>query len=161
MTVLNFLLSVLLVTILSMVGKVLFKHGVNIFGEITLQRMLRARIEANSYFYLFTMGIGILLIIIASLGVKESVFALRLLFSQPILCGLILMFVSRMLTVVPLSITGLGRFYTIITVLNIIVIVLIGSFILKEAYSSKTLMGMLVGLLGIMLIGGKIRYENP
>ena len=160
MTVLNLLLSLFLVTLFSIVGKVLFKHGVNIFGKISLQRMLRARIDANSYFYLSTLGIGTLLIVIASLGMKESVFALRLLFSMPILCGMILMFASRMLTGIPLSITGLGRFYAIITILNTIITILISSYIFKEVYSLKTLIGILVGLLGIILIGGKMKYES-
>jgi len=149
----TFWVWILLIIIFGTLGGIAFKHGTNLVGEITLQKLMQFQITKETVLYGLMALAGVALFFIGGYGLGGKVFAAKYLFTPVILGALVLLFLSRFLIGVPLSTTGLGRLTSIVTSLTIVSTAAASAIVFKEAYSLQVLAGIALGIVAVILIG--------
>ncbi len=150
---LRFWASIVLIIILGTVGGALFKYATNLHGEITFERIAEFRFSTRSLTYLTMMAAGALLVLYCGYHLGNESFAMSFLFSPAVFVALILLFISRFMMGIPLSVSGLGRLTAILTTLTVVSTALVSFAFFQEQLNTKIIAGLLLGLLSILLIG--------
>lgn len=150
---LRFWLSVALIVALGTAGGALFKYATGLHGEVTFERIADFRLSTRSIAYLALMAVGALLVIYSGYELSDSSFAMAFLFSPAVFVALILLFASRFLIGIPLSVSGLGRLTALLTTLTVGSTTIAGALLFGETFSTRVVAGLLLGLLSIILIG--------
>ena len=149
----RFWISMVVITIIGTIGSVLFKYGTNAFGTLTFERLLQAEISRSSLLGLAVFSAGALAALAGGYLLRDVFFAAKFLFYPAVLIALIMLFISRFLIGIPLSVTGLGRLNALITVMSIISTAAASAFFFKESFSIRVIIGFLLGVTSILLIG--------
>lgn len=134
-------------------GMILFKYGVNEFGTITFERLMRVELSMAALPTLAAMMIGVVVALWAGYNLKGHSFALTFLLSPAIILALTLALVSRFLIGIPLSMAGVGLVNALLSVLTVMSTALASAMIFGESFSPKVLLGFLLGAISILLIG--------
>mgnify|MGYP001115722189 CR=1 FL=1 len=148
-----FFSSVFLVVILGTIGSVLFKYGTDRLGSITFERLAGVTVNTEFLLYSVLMIFGVILVFYSGYSLREHSFAMYYLFSPVIFLSLLILFVSRFLIGIPLSMTGLGRLSVVVTVLSMVATVIASYLVFKETFSIKVFLGIVLGVIAIFLIG--------
>lgn len=149
----RFWISVILITVIGTVGSVLFKYGTNAFGTLTVERLLHFQVSKVSLVGLAILSAGLATSLAGGYLLRNTSFAVEFLLYPAVLLALIMLFVSRFLIGIPLSVTGLGRLNALLTVTSIISTAIASALIFKETFSIRVIIGFLLGVASIMLIG--------
>ncbi|MFH0848174.1 MAG: hypothetical protein V1857_01560 [archaeon] len=149
----RFWLPVIVIVALGTVGGALFKYATNIHGEVTFQRVMELRISIRSLAYLALMAAGVLVILYSGHSLGDSSFAMAFLFSPVVFLALVLLFASRFLMGIPLSVSGLGRLTAILTTLTVVTTAIVSAAFFGEEFNTRVIAGLLLGILSILLIG--------
>ena len=150
-----FWLSVLLIVLFSVLGGLLFKYGTENLGSISLQRLFEIEFSGRFWLHVGLMFLGLSLFIYGGWSLREDVFAMRYLFSPIVFGALALMFVSRFLVGVPLSVTGLGRLSSITTSLMLIATTVSSILLFNERFDVRIITGILMSVVAVVLLGWK------
>lgn len=148
-----FILSLIVITLSGIVGYLLYKHGTNSLGAITFNRLLEVKLTVQSIVYLTVMMIGFVMLVYGGYELRDYFFAMRYLFTPAILLGLIMLFISRFLIGIPLSVTGVGRLTAVLTALLVVGTAVSSNIFFKEAYSLRVAAGITLGVISVLLIG--------
>jgi hypothetical protein len=148
-----FIVSLVVITLSGVAGYLLYKLGSNSLGVITFERLAEADLTGRSLAYLAVMLLGFLLVAYGGYELRSHIFAMRYLFTPAIFAGLVLLFVSRFLIGIPLSVTGVGKLTAVLTVLLVLGTAAASSIVFKESYSLRVVAGMALAALSILLIG--------
>jgi multidrug transporter EmrE-like cation transporter len=127
----TFWLEVAVITIITIVGSVLYKVGVDQMGKMD--------------FSIFMTHIG-------SVPVPDIIRIMKVIWNPYISIALICMFVGRLLYSAPLSTTGLGKLVAIITPLTIAGTVLASRVFFKEDMGALQYVGVVLSLVAVYLI---------
>jgi len=149
----RFWMSIAVITIIGTVGSILFKYGTDAFGTLTLERLLQVELSKTSLAGLFVLSVGILMTLLGGYALRVASFAFEFLFYPAVFFALVMLFVSRFLIGIPLSVTGLGRLNALLTVLSIISTAAASAIVFKETFSVRVVAGFLLGAVSILLIG--------
>jgi len=149
----RFWMSIAVITIIGTVGSILFKYGTDAFGTLTLERLLQVELSKTSLAGLFVLSVGILMTLLGGYALRAASFAFEFLFYPAVFFALVMLFVSRFLIGIPLSVTGLGRLNALLTVLSIISTAAASAIVFKETFSVRVVAGFLLGAVSILLIG--------
>ena len=149
----RFWISVILITVIGTLGSVLFKHGTNAFGTLTIERLLHFQISKTSLVGLTVLSAGLATSFVGGYLLRDASFAVKFLFYPTVFLALIMLFISRFLIGIPLSVTGLGRLNALLTVTSIISTAVASALAFRETFSMKVIIGFLLGVASIMLIG--------
>ncbi len=148
-----FILSLIVITLSGIVGYLLYKYGTNSLGAITFERLVEMKLTGQSILYLTIMIIGLVCVVYGGYELRDYFFAMRYLFTPAILLGLIMLFISRFLIGIPLSVTGVGRLTAILTALLVVGTAVASNIFFKEAYSLRVVAGITLGVISVLLIG--------
>jgi len=149
----RFWMSIAVITIIGTVGSILFKYGTDAFGTLTLERLLQVELSKTSLAGLFILSVGILMTLLGGYALRAASFAFEFLFYPAVFFALVMLFVSRFLIGIPLSVTGLGRLNALLTVLSIISTAAASAIVFKETFSMRVVTGFLLGAISVLLIG--------
>ena len=149
----RFWISIAVIAIIGTVGNVLFKHGTNAFGTLTFERLLQIELSRLSLLGLFAVSAGVVMMLVGCYMLKPASFAVEFLLYPAVFVALVMLFVSRFLIGIPLSVTGLGRLNALLTVLSIVLTSAGSALVFKEAFSLRVIVGFLLGAASILLIG--------
>lgn len=149
----RFWLSILAITIIGTAGSVLFKYGTNPFGTLTFDRFLHVEFSKAAFIGVAVFSIGILMTLFGGYLLRNASFAAEYLFYPPIFLALVMLFVSRFLIGIPLSVTGLGRLNALLTVVSIVTTAVASAVIFKETFSVRVIIGFVLGMASVLLIG--------
>jgi len=149
----RFWMSIAVITIIGTVGSILFKYGTDAFGTLTFERLLQVELSKTSLAGLFILSVGILMTLLGGYALRAASFAFEFLFYPAVFFALVMLFVSRFLIGIPLSVTGLGRLNALLTVLSIISTAAASAIVFKEAFSMRVVAGFLLGAISVLLIG--------
>jgi drug/metabolite transporter (DMT)-like permease len=149
----RFWISLLVITVIGTVGSILFKYGTDTFGTLTFERLLQMRLSETSLLALAMLSTGILMVLLGGYALKDSLFAFEFLFHPAVFIALAMLFVSRFLIGIPLSVTGLGRLNALLTVLSIVSTAVASAIVFKETFTLRMIAGFLLGAISILLIG--------
>ena len=150
---LRFWASIGLIIVLGTVGGALFKYATNLHGEVTFERITDFRLSTRSFTYLTIMAAGLLVALYGGYHLRNESFAMEFLFSPVVFVALILLFISRFMMGIPLSVSGLGRLTAILTTLTVVSTALVSYVFFQEQLNTRIIAGLLLGLLSILLIG--------
>jgi len=149
----RFWISIAVISIIGTVGSVLFKHGTDAFGTLTFERLLQIETSKISPAGLAALSAGVAMVLLGGYMLKPASFALEFLFYPAVFVALVMLFISRFLIGIPLSVTGLGRLNALLTVLSIVLTAAASAFVFKEAFNPRVIIGFLLGAMSILLIG--------
>jgi len=149
----RFWMSIAVITIIGTVGSILFKYGTDAFGTLTFERLLQVELSKTSLAGLFILSVGILMTLLGGYALRAASFAFEFLFYPAVFFALVMLFVSRFLIGIPLSVTGLGRLNALLTVLSIISTAAASAIVFKETFSMRVVAGFLLGAISVLLIG--------
>ena len=149
----RFWISIAAITIVGTVGSVLFKHGTNAFGTLTFERLLQAEPSKISFVGMALLSAGALMAVLGGYMLKPASVAFEFLFYPAVFVALVMLFASRILIGIPLSVTGLGRLNALLTVLSIVSTAVASALVFKETFSTRVVIGFLLGGISILLIG--------
>jgi drug/metabolite transporter (DMT)-like permease len=149
----RFWMWIVAITAIGTLGSVLFKYGTNAFGTLTLDRLLRFDFSKASVLGLALFSFGAAAALLGGYLLRDASFAAEFLFYPAIFLALAMLFVSRFLIGIPLSVTGLGRLNALLTVISIVTTTVASALIFKEAFSVRVILGFLLGMASILLIG--------
>ena len=148
-----FIISLVVITLSGVAGYLLYKLGSNSLGVITFERLAEADLTGRSLAYLAVMLLGFVMVAYGGYELRSHIFAMRYLFTPAIFVGLVLLFVSRFLIGIPLSVTGVGKLTAVLTALLVVGTAFASSIIFRESYSLRVVAGMMLAVLSILLIG--------
>jgi len=148
-----FVVSLVVITLSGVAGYLLYKLGSNSLGVITFERLAEADLTGRSLAYLAVMLLGFVMVAYGGYELRSHIFAMRYLFTPAIFVGLVLLFVSRFLIGIPLSVTGVGKLTAVLTALLVVGTAFASSIIFRESYSLRVVAGMMLAVLSILLIG--------
>jgi len=149
----RFWISIAVISIIGTLGSVLFKHGTDAFGMLTFERLLHIEMSKISLAGLAALSVGAVMVLLGGYMLKPASFALEFLFYPAVFIALVMLFVSRFLIGIPLSVTGLGRLNALLTVLSIVLTALASAVVFKESFDTRVIIGFLLGAVSILLIG--------
>jgi len=149
----RFWMSIAVITIVGTAGSILFKYGTDAFGTLTFERLLQVDLSKTSFIGLAILSVGILMTLFGGYTLRPASFVFEFLFYPAVFLALIMLFVSRFLVGIPLSVTGLGRLNALLTVLSIISTAAASAVVFKETFSVRVVAGFLLGTISILLIG--------
>ena len=152
----GFWLSVVAIIMFGLFGGILFKYGTAKLGTISIQRLLEIEFSRGFWINAGLMLLGLSFFILGGWNLREHSFAMRYLFSPIIFGALILMFMSRVLVGIPLSVTGLGRLSSITASLLILATTIASAVIFKERFDARTILGILMSVAVVALLGGGV-----
>jgi multidrug transporter EmrE-like cation transporter len=147
------ILSFVVITITGVMGYLLYKHGTNGLGAITFERLMETKFTVQSVLYLGLTIVGFLMVAYCGYALRDSIFIMRYLFTPAIFLGLVMLFISRFLIGIPLSVSGVGKLTAILTALVVIGTAIASNIFFKESYSLRAAAGILLGVISIILIG--------
>ena len=150
-----FWLSLFIITFLGVSGGVLFKYGTGKLGRISLQRLLDVEFSGRFWLKAGLMVIGLLLFIYGGWSLRGEAFAMKYLFSPVIFGALVLMFMSRFLVGIPLSVTGLGRFTSISLSLMVLSTAVASVIFFGEKLGLRIVTGILMSVVAVALLSGE------
>jgi drug/metabolite transporter (DMT)-like permease len=149
----TFIVSLAVITLSGALGYLLYKYGTDSLGPITFERLGEIRLTGQSIIYLALMLLGFGVVAYSGLELKNDLFIMRYLFTPAILFGLVMLFISRFLIGIPLSITGVGKLTAILTALVVISTAIASNIFFKESFSLKAVAGIALGVISVLLIG--------
>lgn len=149
----RFWISIAVISIIGTLGSVLFKHGTDAFGMLTFERLLHIETSKMSLLGLAALSVGSAMVLLGGYMLKPASFALEFLFYPAVFIALVMLFVSRFLIGIPLSVTGLGRLNALLTVLSIVLTAAASAVVFKESFNTRVIIGFLLGTVSILLIG--------
>jgi len=149
----RFWISIAVISIIGTLGSVLFKHGTDAFGMLTFERLLHIEMSKISLAGLAALSVGAVMVLLGGYMLKPASFALEFLFYPAVFIALVMLFVSRFLIGIPLSVTGLGRLNALLTVLSIVLTAAASAVVFKESFNTRVIIGFLLGAVSILLIG--------
>jgi len=149
----RFWISIAVITIVGTAGSILFKYGTDAFGTLTFERLLQIEMSKISLVGLAALSIGTMMALVGGYMLRPASFAFEFLFYPTVLLALVMLFVSRFLIGIPLSVTGLGRLNALLTVLSIVSTAVASALAFKETFSLRVIAGFLLGAITILLIG--------
>jgi len=149
----RFWISIAVISIIGTLGSVLFKHGTDAFGMLTFERLLHVEMSKMSLLGLAALSVGSAMVLLGGYMLKPASFALEFLFYPAVFIALVMLFVSRFLIGIPLSVTGLGRLNALLTVLSIVLTAAASAVVFKESFNIRVIVGFLLGAVSILLIG--------
>lgn len=149
----RFWASIVAITVIGTLGSVLFKHGTNVFGTLTLDRLFHSEPSKASLFGLAVFLLGVIATLLGGYLLRDAFFAAEFLFYPTVFLALAMLFVSRFLIGIPLSVTGLGRLNALLTVVSIVTTTVASALIFKESFSTRVVFGFVLGIASILLIG--------
>ena len=149
----RFWISIAVITIIGTAGSILFKYGTDAFGTLTFERLLQIEMAKISLIGLATLSVGTMMALVGGYMLRSASFAFEFLFYPTVLLALAMLFVSRFLIGIPLSVTGLGRLNALLTVLSIVSTAVASALVFKETFSIRVIAGFLLGAISILLIG--------
>jgi len=149
----RFWLSILAITVIGTVGSVLFKYGTNAFGTLTLDRLLQMELSKAAFIGLAILTIGVAMTFFGGYMLREAFFGIKYLFYPAIFLALVMLFISRFLIGIPLSVTGLGRLNALLTVVSIASTAAASAVIFKETFNVRVIVGFVLGMASVLLIG--------
>ena len=149
----KFWMSIIAITVIGTFGSVLFKYGTNAFGTLTFDRLLHLEFSRSALLGLAILTVGVVATLLGGYLLREFSFAAKFLFYPAIFLALIMLFFSRFLIGIPLSVTGLGRLNALLTVFSIISTAAASALIFKETFGIRVIVGFLLGVASILLIG--------
>ncbi|MBS7650211.1 MAG: hypothetical protein QXN62_02005 [Candidatus Bathyarchaeia archaeon] len=149
----TFILSITVITLTGVLGYILYKWGTDSLGQITFKRLVEVNFNGNSvlYFAIFILGLG--MVAYSGYMLRKYSFAMQYLYTPAILAGLVMLFISRFLIGIPLSVTGVGRLTALLTALLVVGTALVSHIIFKESFSIRVGLGIALGVLAVILIG--------
>ncbi|UCH37807.1 MAG: hypothetical protein JSV76_01125 [Candidatus Bathyarchaeota archaeon] len=145
-------MSVIIVVLLGVSGGLLFKYGTNTLGNISFQRLLEVRFTSRFWLNLGLLSVGIALAFYGGWNLRQDAFAMNYLFSPIVFTALILMFASRFLNGIPLSVTGLGRLTSLTTPLFVVLTTITSVIVFQESLQIRQIMGILLSTLAVFLL---------
>jgi len=149
----RFWISIAVISIIGTLGSVLFKHGTDAFGMLTFERLLHVEMSKMSLLGLAALSVGSAMVLLGGYMLKPASFAVEFLFYPAVFIALVMLFVSRFLIGIPLSVTGLGRLNALLTVLSIVLTAAASAVVFKESFNTRVIIGFLLGAVSILLIG--------
>ncbi len=149
----RFWISIAVITIVGTAGSILFKYGTDAFGTLTFERLLQIELSKMSLAGLAILSVGILMTLLGGHILRPASFAIEFLFYPAVFLALVMLFVSRFLIGIPLSVTGLGRLNALLTVLSIVSTAVASAIVFKETFNIRVIAGFLLGAISILLIG--------
>jgi len=148
-----FTISLIVITFSGIAGYLLYKLGSNSLGAITFEKLAEMNLTGKSILYLAIMLLGFVMAAYGGYELRNYFFAMRYLLTPAIFLGLVLLFVSRFLIGIPLSVTGVGKLTAILTALLVVGTAIASGIIFKESYSIRVLAGIALAVVSIVLIG--------
>ena len=148
-----FVLSIIAITLSGVVGSLLYKYGTNNLGAITFERLAELKLSTRTILYLSIMILGFVIVAYAGLELQNELFIMRYLFTPAIFFALIMLFISRFLVGIPLSVTGVGKLTAILTALLVIGTAAASNIFFKEDFSLRVAAGIALGAISVILIG--------
>jgi len=149
----RFWISIAVISVIGTLGSVFFKHGTDAFGMLTFERLLHVEMSKMSLAGLAALSVGSAMVLLGGYMLKPASFALEFLFYPAVFIALVMLFVSRFLIGIPLSVTGLGRLNALLTVLSIVLTAAASAVVFKESFNTRVIIGFLLGAVSILLIG--------
>ncbi|MGQ9543320.1 MAG: hypothetical protein ACUVTM_04440 [Candidatus Bathyarchaeia archaeon] len=149
----TFILSIVAITVTGILGYILYKSGTDSLGQITFKRLLEIDIDGRSILYLAILILGVCMVTYGGYMLRDYTFAMQYLYTPAILAGLIMLFISRFLIGIPLSVTGVGRLTALLTALLVVGTALTSHIVFKEAFSLRVGLGIALGVVAVILIG--------
>lgn len=149
----TFIVSLAVITLSGIVGYLLYKHGTNSLGTMTFERMTEIRLTSQSFLYLAVMITGFVMVAFGGYELRNHLFVMQYIFTPAIFLGLVMLFVSRFLIGIPLSVTGVGRLTAILTALLVVGTAIASNIFFKESFSPRVAAGIALGILSVLLIG--------
>jgi len=149
----RFWISIAVISVIGTLGSVLFKYGTDAFGMLTFERLLHVEMSKMSLAGLAALSVGSAMALLGGYMLKPASFALEFLFYPAVFIALVMLFVSRFLIGIPLSVTGLGRLNALLTVLSIVLTAAASAVVFKESFNTRVIIGFLLGAVSILLMG--------
>jgi drug/metabolite transporter (DMT)-like permease len=148
-----FALSLIVITVTGILGYLLYKYGTDSLGAISFGRLVEVTLSSQSIFYLGIMILGFVMVAFAGIQLRDDLFIMRYLFTPAIFLGLVMLFVSRFLIGIPLSITGVGKLTAVLTALLVVGTAITSNILFKESFSLRVTAGIALGVISVLLIG--------
>jgi len=148
-----FILSIFAITVSGVVGALLYKYGTNILGTITFESLAEIKFTTRSVIYLGIMFLGLAMAAYAGIALSDDLFIMRYLFTPAIFFGLVMLFISRFMMGIPLSVTGVGKLTAILTALLVVCTAIASNLFFKESFSLRMMAGIALGVISVLLIG--------
>jgi len=148
-----FILSIAAITVTGVLGALLYKYGTNILGTITFESLKEIKFTTRSIFYLGILALGLAMAAYAGYALSDDLFIMRYLFTPAIFFGLVMLFISRFLIGIPLSVTGVGKLTAILTALTVVCTAIASNLFFKESFSLRMVAGIALGVIAVLLIG--------
>jgi drug/metabolite transporter (DMT)-like permease len=148
-----FALSLIVITVTGILGYLLYKYGTDSLGTISFGRLVEVTLTSQSIFYLGIMILGFVMVAFAGIQLRDDLFIMRYLFTPAIFLGLVMLFVSRFLIGIPLSITGVGKLTAVLTALLVVGTAITSNIIFKESFSLRVTAGIALGVISVLLVG--------
>ena len=148
-----FILSLFAITVTGIAGYLLYKYGTSMLGTITFDRMAEINLTSKSMFYLAIMILGFIMVAYAGITLRHDIFVMNYLFTPAIFIGLVMLFVSRLMIGIPLSVTGVGKLTALLTALLVVGTAIASNIFFKETFSFRVIFGIALGVFAVILIG--------
>jgi multidrug transporter EmrE-like cation transporter len=134
-------------------GGILYKYGTTKFGGIDFRRFLQVDLNVQTIGIVILVITGALMVLIGGYLLGPRLFLAEYVFSAEIFLALILLFISRVLMGIPLSVTGLGKLTALLTASLVASTAVASAFLFKESFSLRAILGIVLAVVAIALIG--------
>jgi drug/metabolite transporter (DMT)-like permease len=115
--------------------------------------MTEMRLTTQSILYLTIMILGFVMVAFGGYELRNHFFIMEYLFTPAIFLGLVMLFISRFLIGIPLSVTGVGRLTAVLTALLVVGTAIASNIFFKESFSPRVAAGIALGVISVLLIG--------